>query len=225
MRRTLLAIALPAALCFATAQALETGDGHDISKVNGGITAESGQHYGDLDTVNGGISVQSRATADSVETVNGGITLEDDVQVGHAETVNGGLHVGERVRITNNAETVNGGIRIDFNSRVGGDVSSVNGGITIKQSEIGGQVNTVSGDITIGAKSVVRGGIWVQKPHGISFGHQRTPRIVIGPNAVVQGTLRFDREVELFVHPSAKVGAIVGAKAQTWTDSLPPRDD
>jgi hypothetical protein len=41
----------------------------------------------------------------------------------------------------------------------------------------------------------------------------------------VQGTLRFDREVELFVHPTAKIGTVIGAKAQTWTDTLPPRKD
>lgn len=224
MRRTLLALALPAALCFATAQAHDS-DGNDISKVNGGITAESGQHYGDLDTVNGGITVESRATANKVETVNGGITIEDEAQVRSLETVNGGIHAGERVHVTDGAETVNGGIRFDFNSQVGGDVTTVNGGITVRQSEVGGQLHTVSGDITVGAKSVVHGGILVEKPHGISFGRQRTPRIVIGPNAIVQGTLRFDREVELFVHPSAKIGTVVGAKVQAWSDSLPPRND
>ena len=53
----------------------------------------------------------------------------------------------------------------------------------------------------------------------------RIPRVVIGPNATVQGELRFEREVELFVHPSAKIGPVVGAKAQSWTDTLPPRVD
>ena len=171
MRRAiLLALVLPAALCLATAQAHEHEKGGSISHVNGGITAEAGQAYGDL-------------------------------------------------------ETVNGGIHFDFNSRIGGDLETVNGGITVKQTEVGGQIHTVQGDITIGAKSMVRGGILVEKPHGIHFGRQRTPRIVIGPEATVQGTLRFDREVELFVHPSAKIGPVVGAKAQAWTDKLPPRRD
>ena len=224
MRRTLLAIALPAALCLvaATAQAHEQS-GHDVSKVNGGITADAGQKYGDLETVNGGIRVHSRAIAEDVGTVNGGISLEDDAQVRSAETVNGGITAGERVRVASSVETVNGGIRFGFNSRVGGDVTTVNGGITVKQTEVGGQLQTVSGDITVGAKSVVRGGISVEKPSGISFGRQRIPRIVIGPGAVVQGTLRFDRQVELFVHPTAKIGSVAGAKAQSYTDTLPPR--
>ena len=224
MRRTLLAIALPAALCLvaAAAQAHEHA-GQDVNKVNGGITADAGERYGDLETVNGGISVRSRAIAEDVGTVNGGISLDDDAQVESAQTVNGGITAGERVRVAREVETVNGGVRFGFNSKVGGDISTVNGGITVKQTEVGGQLETVSGDITVGAKSVVRGGIVVERPSGISFGRQRVPRIVIGPGAVVQGTLRFDRQVELFVHPTARIGSVAGAKAQPYTDTLPPR--
>ena len=224
-RATLFAIVLPAALFIASAQAHEHEKGGSISHVNGGITAEAGETYGDLETVNGGISVRKGAVADDVETVNGGITLDDDAQVRAASTVNGGLRAGERVRVADGMETVNGGINVDFNSRIGGDIETVNGGITIKQTEVGGQVRTVSGDLTIGAKSLVRGGIVVEKPSGINFGRQRNPRIVIGPEATVQGTLRFERKVELFVHPTAKIGTVIGATAQTWTDKLPPRDD
>ena len=160
----------------------------------------------------------------SISHVNGGITAEAGESYGDLDTVNGGISVRSRA-IAEDVETVNGGIHFDFNSRIGGDIETVNGGITLKQSEVGGRIQTVQGDITVGAKSVVRGGILVEKPHGIHFGRQRIPRIVIGPEATVQGTLRFDREVELFVHPSAKIGTVVGAKAQTWTDKLPPRRD
>jgi hypothetical protein len=227
MRRTLIALALALSLGAPAAFAHDDGDekGGSISKVNGGITAEAGQQYRDLETVNGGIRLRARAVAEDVETVNGGITIEDDVQVRSVATVNGGISAGERVQVSGDAETVNGGLRFDFNSRIGGDLGTVNGGITIKQSQVDGQVHTVSGDITIGAKSVVRGGIWVERPSGLSFGRQRAPRIVIGPDATVQGALRFDREVELFVHPSAKIGTVTGAKVQTWTTTLPPRND
>jgi hypothetical protein len=49
------------------------------------------------------------------------------------------------------------------------------------------------------------------------------PRIVIGPNAVVEGELRFEHEVELFVHDSAKIGKVIGAVAKPYTDTLPSR--
>ena len=222
-RASLFALVLPLALVFSAAQAHDPDQDGDVSKVNGGITAEAGQHYRDLETVNGGITMESKSSADDVETVNGGIDLGDDVQVHSVSTVNGGIDAGQRVRVDDGLETVNGGVHLDFNSRVGRDIETVNGGITLKQSEVGGRIQTVQGDITVGAKSVVRGGILVEKPHGVHFGRQRIPRIVIGPEANVQGTLRFEREVELFVHPSAKIGTVVGATAQAWTDKLPPR--
>jgi hypothetical protein len=72
----------------------------------------------------------------------------------------------------------------------------------------------------------VQGGILVEKPNttGISWGKRRVPRIIIGPTAVVNGSLRFEREVELFVHPTAKIGTVTGATARPYTDTLPPRD-
>lgn len=222
MRPTLLALSL--ALVLSTAQAHDD-QGHDISHVNGGITAESGHSYGDLDTVNGGISLQKGAIAGGVETVNGGISAEDDVQVESLETVNGGIRAGERLKVARGVETVNGGIHVDFNSHIGGDVSTVNGGITVRQTEVDGKLSTVNGDITVGARSHVHGGIRVEKQHGISWGKRRVPRIVIGPNAVVDGELVFEREVELFVHASAKIGKVVGATARPYTDELPPRAD
>lgn len=228
MRLATLTFALAFALAAPVALAHDDdthGDGHDISRVNRGITAEAGRSYGDLETVNGGINVRDGVTAGNVETVNGGISVGDNVRVNSLETVNGGITAGEGVQVARSAEAVNGGIRFGFRSSVGGDISTVNGGITIKQTRVQGRISTVSGDITVGNGSVVQGGILVERPTGISWGKQRTPRVVIGPNAVVNGSLRFERKVELFVHPSAKVGTVTGATARSYTDSLPPRED
>lgn len=220
MRHALLALAL--VLAGSGAQAREES-GKDISHVNGGISAEAGKHYGELDTVNGGISVHQGAVAGSVETVNGGITLDDDAQVSSVSTVNGGIDAGKRVKVAHGAQTVNGGIHFGAGSSIGGDLTTVNGGIGVKQTVVGGGIETVTGDITLEDKSLVHGGIRIQKPHGVSWGKQRVPRVVIGPGSVVEGELRFEREVELFVHPSARIGAVTGAKAQPYTDKLPPR--
>ena len=113
----------------------------------------------------------------------------------------------------------------DDHGQPGQSVSRVNGGITIKQTAVGGKLSTVGGDITIGAQSLVKGGIKVEKPHGISWGKPRIPRIIIGPNATVNGSLDFEREVELYVHTSAKVGTVTGATAHPYSDTLPPRND
>jgi hypothetical protein len=231
MIRRPLAIAL--ALVLSTAALAHEGDEHDNegrdrSRVMGGLHADEGEVVGDLDTVNGGISIEDRATAGSLETVNGGIDIDDDAKVHSATTVNGGIDVGERVQVEGNLETVNGGIRTDFFTKVGGDVSTVNGGITVRQTDVGGRISMVNGNITIGNKSHVHGGILVEKNKGIDFGwgsrKPKLPRIVIGPNAIVDGELRFERKVDLYVHTTAKIGKVIGATPVAYTDTIPERE-
>src|SRR5439155_163288 len=98
---------------------------------------------------------------------------------------------------------------------VNGDVTAtesgagtVNGSITLKTAHVGGGLSTVGGDIDLSGESRVEGGILVQEPGGWfggSSSRARKPRIVIGPGAVVQGNLRFEREVELYVSERATV--------------------
>ena len=225
MNRFLLCTVLLAASAtvFATPQAAR----RDIDKVNGGITAEAGQAYGELSTVNGGIELERGARAEDVETVNGGITAGDDVSADDVSTVNGGIRFGRNARISGALETVNGGIFADRGSRIGRGISTVNGAIGLVGTGVEGGIETVNGDITVGADSHVKGGIKVEKPtgnFGINFGKQKIPRIVVGPNAVVDGPLVFEREVKLYVHASARIGSVSGASAQRYDGATPPKD-
>lgn len=227
MNRFLLCTVLVAAsaAAFASPQANDTR--RDISKVNGCITAEAGRAYGDLDTVNGGIQLDRGASAGEVETVNGGITAGDGVTASEASTVNGGIRFGRDGRISGNLETVNGGIFIDRGSKVGGDVSTVNGAIGLVGTAVEGGIETVNGDVTVGADSRVARGIRVEKPKGnfgLNFGKHKIPRVVIGPNAVVDGPLVFEREVKLYVHASARIGSVSGATAVRYDGATPPKD-
>ena len=225
MNRTLLSLALVAAsgLAFAHDPA---SPGRDIDKVNGGITAQAGQAYGDLSTVNGGIDLERGARAEDVETVNGGIEAGDDVATRDVSTVNGGIRFGQRARIEGGLETVNGGIYVDRGGSVRRGVETVNGAIGLVDTDVGGGIETVNGDVTVGAGSHVKGGIHVEKPTqmGVRWGKQRVPRIVIGPDAVVDGPLVFEREVVLYIHASARTGAITGATARRYDGDRPPQD-
>ena len=98
-----------------------------------------------------------------------------------------------------------------------------NGGIQLDAAHVGGGIDTVNGDITIGANSRVEGGILVEENHSWFASNSRKPRIVIGPHAVVQGTLKFKREVELWVSDSATIGAVDGASAQKFSGDRPPQ--
>lgn len=214
MRTLLLAAALVLGLPAAAQE--------DISKVNSSIRVEAGKAAGDLGTVNGGIRVGEGATAREVETVNGGIRLSRGAKVETAGTVNGGIELEETAFVERGIEAVNGGIELAPGAEAGGDVSNVNGGISVRGARIGGRIETVNGSVTVTEGAKVLGGIKVEKPGGWSWGKQRPPRIVIGPDSEVGGELVFEREVELYVQASAKVGPISGATPVRYEGANPP---
>ena len=212
-----------------------------VSKVNGSVRVEAGQSAGDVSTVNGGITIEEGATASDVDTVNGSITIERNSTVQEVESVNGGVSLAENVKATS-VETVNGTLKLDAGTQVSGNVSAVNGSaqlakgadikgqlsnvngkMTINAAHVGGGLKTVNGDILVGADSRVEGGILVEKPNQNWFNksNHRPPRIVIGPGAVVEGKLRFEHEVELFVSDRAKIGAVEGATPQSFSGDAP----
>jgi hypothetical protein len=60
----------------------------------------------------------------------------------------------------------------------------------------------------------------VRETHGHSW-NSRDPYIVIGPHAVVRGTLDFRREVVLEVSDSAQIGEVRGATPKHFSGATP----
>ncbi|MDR3387421.1 MAG: hypothetical protein P4L92_10245 [Rudaea sp.] len=199
-------------------------DDLDIDKVNGSIHVPDNATVGKLSTVNGSIHVGANVHAKSAETVNGGIDIETAATLDSLETVNGGIHIGDKVHVAKTVETVNGSITLGAGTDVAGHVSNVNGSIKLDAAHTGGGLETTSGDIVIGANSKVEGGVLVNEDRSwFHFGSSRTPRIVIGPHAVVQGKLSFKRDVEFYVSDSATIGAVEGATAKKFSGDQPPQ--
>jgi len=73
----------------------------------------------------------------------------------------------------------------------------------------------------VGANSKIDGGILVKKQRGFTL-TKHVPRIVIGPGAVVQGKLRFERAVKLYVSDSATIGPVEGATAVKFAGTEAP---
>ena len=217
MTRTRTALLLTLALATTPALAQQ-----DVSTVNGSVSADAGQAYGDLETVNGSVSIAAGATVEDASTVNGSITVGDKAQAASLETVNGAIRIGKDVQVRKDVETVNRSIFTDRGTTIGGNVDTVNGAIGLVGTQLAGGIETVNGDITVGIGSHVKGGIKVEKPRGWSMKPRRDPRIILGPNAVVEGPLVFERPVTLYVHTSARIGAVTGATAKPFsTDTAP----
>jgi DUF4097 and DUF4098 domain-containing protein YvlB len=195
----------------------------DVSTVNGSVTIEEGATAADVETVNGSITIERNATVQKVESVNGDVSLAEGVKASGVETVNGTLKFAEDTHVSGDVSAVNGAAQLAKGADIKGELSNVNGKMTINAAHVGGGLKTVNGDILVGADSRVEGGILVEKPNQSWFNksNHRPPRIVIGPGAVVEGKLRFEREVELLVSDRAKIGQVEGATAQSFSGDAP----
>jgi predicted acyltransferase (DUF342 family) len=219
-------LALPLALALLVPATASAADG-DISKVNGAIQVDAdNRNVGNLDTVNGSITIGARAVTGDAETVNGSIKVDDDARVGDLSTVNGSIRAGRNVQVNDDVETVNGQVFIDRGGVVRGNVSTVNGAVGVVGTQIHGNIDMVAGNLTVGADSHVHGGIHYQKskPQWISI-RKHDPRVVIGPNAQVDGPLVFERKVTLHVHDSARIGTVTGATAVKYSGTQVPAGD
>jgi len=194
--------------------AVALGAAGDISSVNGSIDVAAGQQAGDVSTVNGSITVGTGGQVRDVETVNGSVRLENRAAARAIETVNGSIVLAEDVVVSDGVNAVNGKLTLRRGARVEGRLENVNGDFVLEGATVGGGIETVSGDVLVGAGSRVENGIHVEKNRGWSWNKADRPRVTIESGAVVNGTLEFEREVDLYVGAGAVVGPIEGVAPQ-----------
>jgi hypothetical protein len=196
--------------------------GDESHKINGSVHVVAGKPAASAETVNGSINIDPSATVTHVATVNGSIHLGAHATADSAKTVNGAITVDDGVRIAGGMESVNGSLVLHDGADVAGSLKNVSGRIELTGAHVGGGIRTVAGDISVLGASKVEGGIVVEKSGGASIFIGDLPRIVIGPGASVQGDLRFDRAVHLYVSDKATVGPVSGATAVPYSGDSPP---
>lgn len=242
-KRVLLIAALSLLMlgCSSINQGIQVTDGQvvdgDLSTVNGAIQIGAGcEVNGRLANVNGSIQVGPNSRVGPIRNVNGSIDLAAGTQAGPTETVNGSIRLAEQVSISGSVSAVNGQVTAgqesfidgDFStvngrlamspgSRVSGQVSTVNGGINLDQARAGSLVTT-NGSIELLNGTVVEGELRVREPARLG---RDVPTVLIGAEVRVDGRLRFERPVELFIHESAEVGEISGAEPQYFSGDRP----
>ncbi|MDO1528857.1 hypothetical protein QMK61_08475 [Fulvimonas sp. R45] len=219
MRRILLSLALLLPLAAVASD-------NDLHKVNGDVRVEAGQHAGTAKSVNGDVDVGDHAVVELASSVNGSVSLGTQAEAGELHTVNGSITVAAGGKVGGLVKAVNGDITLAQGAQVDGHLSNVNGAIRLDDAHVAGGIGTVAGNITVGANSRVEGGILVDKPNNGGWFHWgngdgRKPVIVIGPHAVVQGTLEFRRPVVLKVSDSAQIGPVQGATAEKFSGATP----
>jgi len=176
---------------------------------------------GDTVSANGSIQVPQGAKCGDITTVNGSIHVGDDAAVSAAHTVNGDIRVGAHAT-ADSLNTVNGCITLGSSARVNAAVGSVNGEIVLATAQVAGGIQTVNGDVDVRGNAHVEGGILVRRPAIRFFLWESSgPRIVIGPGASVAGSLRFEREVRLYVSERAAIGPVTGATPIRFAGEYP----
>jgi DUF4097 and DUF4098 domain-containing protein YvlB len=174
------------------------------------------------ETVNGEIRIDDNAAVTTATTVNGGIHLGSNATASTLKTVNGGITVGSNSHVAKDAASVNGSMTLRDGAEVLGSVSNVNGKIELTAAHVAGGIKTVSGDIAIHGPSRVEGGILIEKNSQLLQLGSGVPRVEIGPGATVQGQLRFEREVKLYVSDKATIGPVTGATPIPFTGETAP---
>lgn len=211
-------------LLLTTACVADEDSGSGTDKINGSVNVEAGQPAGNVSSINGSIHVADNAKIEQASTVNGSITLGAHSSAQSANTVNGAIRLGQGAQVAKGIESVNGSLTLASGADVAGHASNVNGHISLDGAHVGGGLETVDGDIDITGNSRVDGGILVHKPdYGwFHFGVERVPVVTIGPGATVNGTMKFEREVKLYVSDRAHVGQIIGATPVEFSGEQPP---
>ncbi|MDH3748477.1 MAG: hypothetical protein OER97_09750 [Gammaproteobacteria bacterium] len=211
---TALMLAFPAQSTVNKSVKIEDGaTASGASSVNGSVTVgENATVNGELSTVNGAIRVGEGSVIESAGTVNGSVRIANNVKSEDLETVNGAINIAENAEVKGNVAAVNGGIRLDQGSTVSKDLSNVNGDIELTASQVGGDVSTVSGDIELAEGAAILGDLIVEEPKGFfrSSNNSKRPKVIIGPGCRVDGVLRLEREVKLYISETAQVGGVEG---------------
>ena len=196
-------------------------DGDGSTKINGSVHIPAGKAAEEARTVNGSIHIDDNAAVTSAATVNGSVRLGAHATATSAKTVNGAVTLGEGAHVSESAGSVNGDLTLASGAEVSGSLANVNGKIDLHSAHVAGGIKTVNGNISILGTSHVEGGILVEKPSSMLF-NSEDPVIVIGPGAVVQGDLTFERKVKLYVSDKATIGAVTGATAIAFSGDNPP---
>ncbi|NNC77852.1 MAG: hypothetical protein HKN77_07805 [Woeseiaceae bacterium] len=182
------------------------------SSVNGRVrVGESATVSGKLSTVNGSIDIGRDASIQAAGTVNGGIRVSTNARTTDLKTVNGSIEISDQAQVGGEVTAVNGRISMASNSLVAHGLSNVNGEIALAGGRVEGDVSTVNGNVELSNGASIGGDLVIKEPKGISWGRDmRKPQIVIGPGSQVEGLIRAEREIELYISDRARVGGVEG---------------
>lgn len=191
----------------------------DVRNVNGAVTVGADSRFNELRTTNGAIELGERVEASAVNSTNGRIRIASGTRVDDGvRTTNGAIELAEEVMVGGDVETANGRIRVGSGSQIAGTVAATNGSIELIGVRAGA-ISGANGNIELLDGSFVEGDIHLRRTRGTNSSGK--PRVIIGPDSVVEGEIRIERDADLYIHETAQTGAISGAEAIAFSGDRP----
>jgi outer membrane protein assembly factor BamB len=178
---------------------------------------------GDLHTLHGSIHIGERSKVGDVKTIDGTVVLAKGSRANSVRSLDGAIQLEEDAKLVHGVSTAGGSIVLDDHADVAGRVTTADGEIRLKNAHVSGGIVTRRGNINVGSGSHVENGIRVKRSFClcINAGLVSNPRVVIGPGAVVRGSLIFERKVTLYVSDMATIGDVVGATSVRFSGPTP----
>ncbi|MGD2030997.1 MAG: hypothetical protein PVI25_09435 [Gammaproteobacteria bacterium] len=208
---------------YSTNEDITVAEGNTFSgnaaTINGNVKVEKDADASEssFKTVNGNVVVEDGARVRDCATVNGSVKIGDRTKAGDLRTVNGDMRVGRDARVDGHIQLVNGSVDLAPGSEVLGDVGTVNGLIEMRSARVEGDIKNTNGGMMILEGSEVFGDLTVKEAGDDP--HTKPPKIVVGEGVRIRGKLVFERPVELYVHDTAEIGPVTGAKVNRYSGS------
>lgn len=195
---------------------------HGKGTINGDISIGSGAVVdGDMSTINGDVHAATGAHVGKLTTVNGDISVDHDAQTGELTNVNGNIQLGQHVAANGNVTTVNGDIQTGNGAHIQGDITDVNGNIALCAVKAEGDLRFVNGTLLIKTGSEIKGSVIAKKPKFDSSDELHEPVVIVGPHAIVDGPITFERPGRLYLSDSAVIHAVSGATPEKFSGAAP----
>jgi DUF4097 and DUF4098 domain-containing protein YvlB len=213
----------------------------NIDTGSGSVELSPGASSGRIDTGSGSVRMGADAQARVIDTGSGSIRLASGARTEAIDTGSGSIRGADRVLIDGDIDTGSGAVELGSGSTVRGNIDTGSGSVELTGVIVEGKIDTGSGDITLidcqlrddlvstrgevklEGSTHVGGDLIIRKSKcwGFCWGENEPTRVVVGAGASVAGEIRSERETELWVHQSARIGKVSGAEVKRFSGERP----
>jgi len=184
--------------------------------------------------------VADEARVGAIDVGSGNVRLGSGVHTRRIDTGSGNVKGGAGAQIEGDIDTGSGSVNLGVGSKVG-KIDTGSGDVSLEAVAVSGTINTGSGDIDLvdtavsGSLETSRGNIELEgNTHingdlivrkdicsGFCNDDAEPSKIVIGASVRVQGEVKIERDVELWVHQNAQIGRVTGAEVKRFSGERP----